>query len=545
MKSNPSLKFKVATEDWEFEAIKKLLYRTFVEEIPQYDPNPEQVHIDKFHEENTYLICLEDGQLAGMIALRDKRPFSLDQKLTNLDDYLPPGRNVCEIRLLAVEKKYRHSVVLPALLALLEKQGRARGFDTAVISGTTRQAKLYQHLGFVPFGPLVGKPGALYQPMMLTYERYRSQVGPALNAWRGTIPRGQPVNFLPGPVALHPSVRRAFARPPISHRSRAFRSDFQRIRQTLCQLVGASQVEIMLGSGTLANDAIAGQLSLLQEPGLILTNGEFGERLVDQARRFRLSFDVLAKKWGEAFAREEILDRLACRQKTGWIWMVHCETSTSVLNDVVWMTEICRQRNIRLCLDCVSTIGTTPVDLGQVYFASAVSGKGLGSLAGLAMVFHNHTLAPAPDQLPRYMDLGYYTEHDGIPFTHSSNLFKALETALKRVQKAGGLEKKRAMSAWLRCELQLRGFRLIAPDVVTSPAVVTLELADPLCSETIGWKLEEAGFQLSYRSQYLRQRNWMQICLMGECRRADLRRLVDILTELCQPNPVETAALRS
>jgi len=202
-----------------------------------------------------------------MIALRDKRPFSLDQKLANLDDYLPPGRNICEIRLLAVEKQYRHSVVLPGLLALMEKQGRARGFDTAVISGTNRQARLYEHLGFVPFGPLVGNPGVLHQPMMLTYERYRSQVGPALNAWRSSVHQGQPVNFLPGPVALHPSVRRAFARPPISHRSRAFRADFQRIQQTLCDLVGASHVEIMLGSGTLANDAIAGQLSLLRNRG--------------------------------------------------------------------------------------------------------------------------------------------------------------------------------------------------------------------------------------------------------------------------------------
>jgi len=51
MKANDSLKFKVASEDWEFEAIKKLLYRTFVEEIPQYEPNPEQVHVDEFHEE--------------------------------------------------------------------------------------------------------------------------------------------------------------------------------------------------------------------------------------------------------------------------------------------------------------------------------------------------------------------------------------------------------------------------------------------------------------------------------------------------------------
>ncbi len=535
MKSNPSLKFKVATEAWEFEAIYRLLYQTFVEEIPQYDANSEQRLIDKFHEENCYLICLDGEQLAGMITLRDKRPFSLDQKLPNLDDYLPAGRSICEIRLLAVDKNYRHSTVLPGLIALMEKQGRARGFDTAIISGTTRQLKLYQHLGFVPFAPLVGKPGASFQPMMLTYEKYNAEAGPALSAYRDTMPRCEPVTFLPGPVALHPSVCRAFAQPPVSHRSREFRADFQRLRKQLCNLVGASRVEVMLGSGTLANDAIAGQLSLLRQPGLILTNGEFGERLADQARRFRLSFDTLTKGWGEAFTAAELCDKLDQCPGVGWLWMVHCETSTSVLNDVEVTADICRERNIKLCLDCVSTIGTIPVSLSRIYFASGVSGKGLGSLAGLAMVFYHHSLAPAPYELPRYLDLGYYAEQSGIPFTHSSNLLKALETALSRAQNADALEQKLILSEWLRKELQQRGFQLVATGLPTSPAVVTVVLQEPLCSEKIGWKLEEAGFRLSYRSEYLRRRNWIQICLMGECERDDLRRLLETLTELCQP----------
>ncbi len=537
MKSNPSLKFKIATEDWEFEAIYQLLYRTFVEEIPQYHANAEHRLIDRFHEDNSYLICLDGKQLAGMITLRSRRPFSLDQKIPNLDDYLPQGRSVCEIRLLAVEKNYRHSAVLPGLIALLEKHGRSQGFDTAIISGTTRQLRLYNHLGFVPFGPLVGKPGAEYRPMMLTYEKYRAHVGRALNASRQSIPKEKPVNLLPGPVALHPSVRRAYSRPPVSHRSRAFRSDFQQVRADLCKLVAASHVEVMLGSGTLANDAIAGQLSLSQQPGIILTNGEFGERLVDQASRFGLTFHTFAKDWGEAFSSQEVGDRLAQLPGTAWLWTVHCETSTGVLNDIEMLTEVCSETGIKLCLDCVSTIGTVPVNLSRVFFASGVSGKGLGSLAGLAMVFYHHSLKPAPRQLPRYLDLGYYAEHSGIPFTHSSNLLKALEIALKRRQRAGSLEAKQSMSAWLRRELQQRGFRLIASEVPTSPAVVTVALPESLSSERIGWQLEEAGFQLSYRSEYLRRRNWVQICLMGECRRGDLRRLLDILTALCRRIP--------
>ena len=62
---------------------------------------------------------------------------------------------------------------------------------------------------------------------------------------------------------------------------------------------GAQQVEILLGSGSLANDALAAQLSLEEKPGLVVANGEFGERLADHARRFGLSFDLVQYPWGE------------------------------------------------------------------------------------------------------------------------------------------------------------------------------------------------------------------------------------------------------
>ena len=92
MNATEPLVFKLATEDWEFEQIHRLNYRTFVEEIPQHQPSAHQRLVDKFHAENTYLICLSHQKLVGMLAVRGQRPFSLDHKLPQLDSYLPPGR---------------------------------------------------------------------------------------------------------------------------------------------------------------------------------------------------------------------------------------------------------------------------------------------------------------------------------------------------------------------------------------------------------------------------------------------------------------------
>src|SRR6185437_4849377 len=126
----------------------RLNYKTFVEEIPQHHASPTHRLVDKFHAENTYLICLSGKKLVGMLAVRGARPFSLDQKLDNLDSYLPAGRTICEIRLLAIEKKFRGAQALQGILALLWQHGIEKGYDLAIISGTTRQFRLYQHLGF-------------------------------------------------------------------------------------------------------------------------------------------------------------------------------------------------------------------------------------------------------------------------------------------------------------------------------------------------------------------------------------------------------------
>jgi len=123
----PALTFKIATEDWEFEQIHRLNYKTFVEEIPQHEVNSAETLIDKFHDENTYIICLRGDLLVGMVAARGNRPFSLDQKVEALDSYLPPAASICEIRLLAVEKGHRKGRVLKGLLTTLADHCMERG----------------------------------------------------------------------------------------------------------------------------------------------------------------------------------------------------------------------------------------------------------------------------------------------------------------------------------------------------------------------------------------------------------------------------------
>lgn len=529
------LVFKFASEDWEFEQIHRLNYRTFVEEIPQHQASPTHRLVDKFHAENTYLICLNDQKLVGMLAARGNRPFSLDQKLPELDTHLPYGRTVCEIRLLAIDKSFRGSrggQILSGLLALLWQHGVERGYDLAIISGTMRQLRLYQHLGFVPFGPLVGTGEAQFQPMYVTLETFEVTAREFLRAAPAKSFQPSAVNFLPGPVTVRREVRRAFEQAPESHRADSFKQDFSQTKKLLCDLTNATNVELLFGSGTLANDMIGAQLSLLPGAGLVLSNGEFGQRLVDQARRFKLRFESVEFGWGAPLDLDAVRQRLAAAPPA-WLWCVHCETSTGVVNDLAALKQLCVAHGVKLCLDGMSSIGTSPVDLSGVYLAACASGKGLRSYPGVAMVFYHHQVLPAETCLPRYLDLGYYAHAEGIPFTFSSNLLHALHAAVRGVNWEKRFSELLETSAWLRAKLSEVGFELVGGNAATSPAVITIALPERLNATTVGNLMKESGFLLSYNSEYLRKQNWIQICLMGEIAREKVVALTNSLQRVC------------
>lgn len=155
---------KYATQE-EFDLIHKLNHAIFAEEIPQHEKRENHRLVDQFHEKNTYLIALSEEEIVGMICYNSERPFSLDRKLENLDQYLPQHQKMVEVRLFAVVPDKRKQGISITLLKTLISDLIAKGFDLGVISATTRELKLYNNMGATAFGPLVGTPEVPYQPM--------------------------------------------------------------------------------------------------------------------------------------------------------------------------------------------------------------------------------------------------------------------------------------------------------------------------------------------------------------------------------------------
>jgi len=530
------LVFKPATEPWEFDQIFQLNYASFVEEVPQHPANDDHALVDRFHTENTYFICRREHELLGMICVRDRRPFSLDQKLGRLEDYLPQaeGARLCEVRLLTVRPDLRGARILPGLLTMMARYCHEGGYDYVVMSGRVSQQQLYRRIGFIPFGPVVGDDDAPYQPM---YRPVGNVAVEFAGQFHGDVdaPSGAPVILTPGPVAMPEPVVQAFRRPPLSHRLPEFRRLMRNARQGLCRLTRANHCAIMVGSGTMANDVVAAQLSRLNAPGVIVTAGEFGERLLDHANRMGLRYTGVPHQWGAPLDYDRI-ERAVAESRSGtdaggWLWTVHCETSSGALADLPRLKAICRKHNVHLALDCISSIAATHVDLSGVRLASGASGKGLAAYPGLGLVFCQERPDPDP-ALPRYLDLGLHCagEDDGaVPFTLSSNLLAALEAGVAR-QTPELLAQVEADGRWLRQQLRALGLTLVASEAECIGAVTTIALAENgIDSEQMGRALDARGFYTSYASGYLRERNWLQLCLLGEVSRPQLERLLPVL----------------
>ena len=522
-----SFTLKIADQQWELDEICLLNHQTFSEEIPQHEKTANGFLVDKFHSENQYVICLNGNEIVGMAALRDVRPFSLDHKLNNLDDYLPMNSSLCEIRLLIVKPKYRNSYVILHLFTEMFEYCIKKKYDLVVISGILAQQKFYRSFGFVPFGPLVGGE-VKFQPMYSTpvfFFRSRHYL-------RAVKIKLKNINALPGPVTVRDIVLEEFGKPSVSHRCEDFFMNYKKISNSLCQFVNAKEVQIFTGSATLANEVMLSHLKALGEKGLILSNGEFGDRIVHQAKCQKICFTEYKVELGEEFNIDYFEQILLKDPEVKWVFAVHCETSSGVLNDIEKITKICNSFNIKVLYDCVSTFGIIPLNLESVYMASASSGKAIGSYSGLSLIFFNSLFHIPEDTVPLYLDIWHYIRKNCMPFTMNSNSLYALGAAVESIDIELKYKNIKEKSLWLRNHVIDLNYDVISlKSNALHPAILTIRLPQSIISTEFGKYLAQHNITISFGSDYLIRQNLIQICLFSEVTDDDLKYIVNILNQ--------------
>jgi aspartate aminotransferase-like enzyme/predicted N-acetyltransferase YhbS len=558
--------FKAAETEEEFQAIHRLNYQTFVCEIQQHtDPGSEEL-IDKFHKKNTYFIAKRDGQVVGMVAVHDEPPFSVEKRLPDPAVLQELGDRLLEIRLLAVQPGERNSLVFAGFVWALYNFALEQGYSHLLISGVTDKVRLYERLGFRSLGPAIPQGGAEFVPMVLDPRELPEDVQAREPMWMGKMKRagddGIPmtvleengriqklrelasegttsdvprvkhlVSLLPGPVQIASEVHEAFALAPISHRDLPFIERFERVRRILSELVGHYEVAIMPGSGTLANDVLIANLAADRSinKGLVLANGEFGHRLVDQVKRLGLDHVAVEWEWGDRWDLDQVADTLRHDESINWVWGVHLESSTGMINDIRALRDCTVEsgREVKVCVDCVSSLGSLPIDATGLHLVSGASGKSLGSYAGVAIVFSakDGLVNVDSSRVPTYYDLSASLATDGPRFTFPSPLLLALDKSLEAFAtpeiRAETFARYRGLGEYVRRELRRLGIKPLVEGQDAAPVITTFDTPFGLsCAEFLAI-CRNWGFELSGLSGYLDVRNWAQIATMGTISKGD------------------------
>jgi aspartate aminotransferase-like enzyme/GNAT superfamily N-acetyltransferase len=493
--------------------------------------------VDKFHDKNTYFVAVRDGAVIGMLAVHDRAPFSIEDKLADPSVLDGLGPRPLEVRLLAVEPSHRHSVVLAGLGLAVLRFARDQGYSHLLISGFVDRLRMYERMGFAALGPPVRSGAVEFVPMVAHVDRMPDHIEEsAERLTRRLAPPVKRMAFTPGHACNAPDVLAAAGRPWVDHRGGEFLSAYEDVRARLSDLAGGTDIGLFTGSGTLANDVVAWALASDRRlrRGLVLVNGEFGRRLAAQAGRAGLQTSVLAWDWGKPWDLAAVQRALQQDARLDWVWGVHLESSTGMLNDVGGLLEMLRARRVRAVLDAVSGFGAVPLDLSRVHLAAGVANKALAGVAGLCFVHAAHGAFEGVDEghVPSSLDLREALATRGPRFTMGGGPLFALHAALDRY--AAGDSRRERFSSYLdlgrmvRVKLAELGLPPLVGDERAAPTITTF-IPPPGLREALLAAADAAGFTLGGGSGYLRERGWLQIATMGEVQPADVERLFAVL----------------
>lgn len=286
----------------------------------------------------------------------------------------------------------------------------------------------------------------------------------------------------PGPSDVPQRILDAMARPTIGHLDPAF-SDM--MEQTKSLLRYAFQTENKLtfpvsGPGSVGMETC---FVNLVEPGdqvIVCINGVFGGRMLENVKRSGGVPVVVEDAWGRAVDPAKVEAAFAANPDAKLLAFVHAETSTGAQSDAAAISAIARRHGALSIMDCVTSLGGTPVLIDAWGIDAAYSGsqKCLSCTPGLSPVtFSERAIAKVKARATPvqswFMDLnlvlGYWSGEGKRTYHHTApiNPLYGLHEALVMLAEEGienAWARHRAEHEALKAGLEKLGLAFIVPE---------------------------------------------------------------------------------
>jgi len=271
--------------------------------------------------------------------------------------------------------------------------------------------------------------------------------------WSKKISMKKYLLFTPGPVNVAQNVRMAICRQDICHREVDFDRLLQGIENKILKLFRIKKASdyravVITGSGTAANESMLSSV-VGDKNILILSNGEFGERLYNISKPYNKNTFLLPFAWGKHLQLEKIEAYLQ-KHQIDVVAMVHHETSSGMLNPLEEIGALTKAYGAMFIVDCVSSAGAEIIDLEKCHiaFCSSSSSKAIASYAGLSFVIGKTREFEKLRNIPvksTYLNLYnlyvFIKTFSQTPNTPAVHLFYALDQALSNILREGVLNR--------------------------------------------------------------------------------------------------------
>ena len=230
----------------------------------------------------------------------------------------------------------------------------------------------------------------------------------------------------------------------------------EHIRQTLTNIATADRdytAVLMQGSGTFGVEATIG--TSVPEDGklLVVANGAYGDRIAAIARRLKI--DLVVADSGEVSPPDLEVVRRTLQTDPGitHLAVVHCETTTGMLNPVGEILHLAREFGKKTVLDAMSSFGGIPMDaarLGADFLISSAN-KCIQGVPGFSFVIARRSAMEACAGRARSLSLDLYGQWREMEekggkwrYTSPTHVVRAFAQALEELAEEGGVEKRHA-----------------------------------------------------------------------------------------------------
>lgn len=355
-----------------------------------------------------------------------------------------------------------------------------------------------------------------------------------------------PLLLTPGPLTTDPRVRQAMLRDWGS-RDEAFIALTAELRTRLLAVAngGASHVAVPIqGSGTFVVEAAIATLIGPADKLLVLVNGAYGRRMVEIARRLGRSVEAL--EWAEDRPAdpEAVASALAADPAISHVALVHCETTSGLLNPLGEVAAATARAGRRLVLDAMSSFGALPIDLAATPISAvlASSNKCLEGVPGLGFALVEEAVLAAANGVSPSISLDLHDQWRGLEtngqwrFTPPVQVVAALVEALRLLDAEGGpparLARYRANLDVLADGFARLGFPLYLDRALQAPIIATFRPPADRVFDFQGFydALARNGFVI-YPGKLTREPSFRIGCI-GAVAPADFERLIAVAAEI-------------